>query len=234
MANVKLEEVAKDPKLMPVLKAYMVGQHNNENYDFYFSKDSNDKLYTKFISAKSSTQVNLPSDIQKKLDELAKIKKWSDMSGPMGQAKTNIAKMVNADVMPRFTTSAEYKAYVSASAPAPAAAAKPAAAAAPDLSALKGKAAAIEKDIAEGTTFVTTATATVKSKGLPQKDGVTDAKAVDGMFQSMRMRHDKVHEAFTALLQKDKNFTKANFAGTFSKKEAFTKLCMEYRKMLGK
>ncbi|MGN6366716.1 MAG: hypothetical protein ACTHN5_00365 [Phycisphaerae bacterium] len=230
MPNLKIEEVAKDAKLLPVLKAYMQASHTAENYDFYFSKDSCEKLYPKFISSKSATQVNLPSAIQKQLDELATAKKWKDMATPMQTAKKNIAAMVNADVMPRFMASNEYKAFLAKNAPAatvPPAAAKPAPAPV-DLGPLKAKAAAIEKDIADGTNFVTIATSTVKSKGKP-----ADREEVNRMFQSMRMRHDKVHEAFTALLQKDKNFTKANFGGTFAKKDAFTKLCMDYRKLLG-
>jgi hypothetical protein len=224
MPNLTIDEVGKNAKLAPVLKAYMKAQHNDENFDFYFSKDSGEKLYNKFIFAKSATQVNLPSDIQKQLDELAKVKKWKDMAGPMAKAKTSIAKLVNADVMPRFMTSKEYQAFLAATAPK-----------APDLGPIKAEAAKIEKDIADGTSFVTTATATVKSKGLPKnKDGVTDKTAVDSMFQSMRMRHDRVHEPFTKLLQTNKAFTKANFGTTFAKKEAFTKLCMEYRKVLGK
>jgi hypothetical protein len=229
MPNLKIEEVAKDPKLMPVLKAYMQASHTAENYDFYFSKDSCEKLYPKFISAKSPTQVNLPSAIQKQLDDLAKDKKWKDMANPMQAAKKNIAAMVNADVMPRFMVSNEYKEFLAKNAPKappPPPPAKPQAA--PDLGPLKAKVAPIEKDIADGTAFVTTATATVKSKGKP-----ADREEVNRMFQSMRMRHDKVHEAFTKLLQTDKNFTKANFASTFAKKEAFTKLCMDYRKLLG-
>jgi hypothetical protein len=218
-----IEEVGKNAKLVPVLKAYMKAQHNDENFDFFFSKDSPEKIYAKFINAKSATQVNLPSDIQKKLDDLAAAKKWKDMAGPIGQAKTSIAKLVNNDVMPRFATSKEYLATL------------PPAAAPVDLGPLKAEAAKIEKDIADGTAFINTATATVKSKGLPKtKEGTTDPKAVDSMFQSMRMRHDKVHEPFTALLQKNKNFTKASFGSCFAKKEAFTKLCMEYRKLLAK
>jgi len=87
----------------------------------------------------------------------------------------------------------------------------------------------IEKDINDGTAFVNTAMATVKAKGKP-----ADPEEVNRMFQSMRMRHDKVHEAYTKLLQTDKDFTKANFGPFFAKKDAFTKLCMEYRKLLGK
>jgi len=215
MANLKIEEVAKDPKLLPVLKAYMSASHTGENYDFYFSKESCEKLYPKFISSKSATQVNLPSDIQKKLDDLAKDKKWADMASPMMAAKKNIGAMVNADVMPRFMLSKEYLA---------AAGGKEV-----DLGPLKAKVAVIEKDINDGTAFVNTAMATVKAKGKP-----ADPEEVNRMFQSMRMRHDKVHEAYTKLLQTDKDFTKANFGPFFAKKDAFTKLCMEYRKLLGK
>jgi len=54
------------------------------------------------------------------------------------------------------------------------------------------------------------------------------------MFESGRMRHDKVHESFTALLQKDKAFTRANFGPFFTKKDAYSKMWAEYRKLLGK
>jgi phosphopantetheinyl transferase (holo-ACP synthase) len=48
------------------------------------------------------------------------------------------------------------------------------------------------------------------------------------------MRHDRVHEAFTMLLQKDKAFTRENFSAFFAKKEAFSKLWGDYRKLLGR
>ena len=61
-----------------------------------------------------------------------------------------------------------------------------------------------------------------------------DKDEVGRMFESGRMRHDKVHNAFTALLQKDKAFTRENFGAFFTKKDAFSTLWANYRKLLGK
>jgi hypothetical protein len=227
----------KDAKVFALLKTYMTAQHNNENYDFLVSRDSNDKLYAKFISAKSSTQVNLKGPTQSGLDKLANEKKFKDMNTLMQAARTEITSMINMDVLPRFEASNEYKTYLASKAPkapppAPKAAPKPAAAPAKpalDLTAAKTAVAAMEKNLIDGTTFLTTATATVKSKGKP-----ADKEEVNRMFESGRMRHDRVHEAFTMLLQKDKAFTRENFSAFFAKKEAFSKLWGDYRKLLGR
>lgn len=226
----------KDAKLSTLLKTYMTAQHNNENYDFLTSRDSNDKLYAKFVSAKSSTQVNLKGPTQSGLDKLANEKKFKDMNTLMQAARTEITSMINMDVLPRFEASDAYKGYLAAKAPkapppAPKAAPKPAAPAKPvlDLTAAKSAVAAMEKNLVDGTTFLTTATASVKSKGKP-----ADKEEVNRMFESGRMRHDRVHEAFTQLLQKDKAFTRENFSAFFAKKDAFSKLWGDYRKLLGK
>jgi hypothetical protein len=71
--------------------------------------------------------------------------------------------------------------------------------------------------------------ASVKSKGLP-----ADQIEINRMFDSARMRHDKVHEAFTDRVQKDKAFTRATQAAFFKKKEDFSKLWADYRKLLKK
>src|SRR2546421_537453 len=82
-----------------------------------------------------------------------------------------------------------------------------------------------EKDMNDGAKYFTAAAANLKSKGVPG-----DREEVNRMFDSGRMRHDKVHNAFTTLLQKDKAFTRGNFATVFTKKDAYSKMWMEYRK----
>ena len=218
----------KDAKAFALLKTYMVAQHNNENYDFLVSRDSNDKLYAKFVSAKSGTQVNLKGPTQTGLDKLATEKKFKDMNTLMAAAKSEITTMINMDVLPRFEVSKEYKDYLASKAPAPKA---PPAPPKPvlDLTAAKSAVGTMEKDMTDGTTFLTTATATVKSKGKP-----ADKDEVNRMFESGRMRHDKVHTAYTSLLQKDKAFTRENFGTFFTKKDAFSTLWANYRKLLGR
>ena len=246
----KFSDAQKDAKIFALLKTFMAAEHNGENYDFLVSKDGNDKLYAKFISAKSSTQVNLKADTQKKLDDLANQKKFKDMNTLMTTARTEITNMINMDVLPRFEASAAYKEYLASKAPkAPVAPPKappappkapPKAAVVPpkaapvapkpvDLTAAKAAVTLMEKDITDGTTFLTSATANVKTKGKP-----ANPEEVNRMFDSGRMRHDKVHNAFTALLQKDKGFTRENFGAFFTKKDAFSKLWADYRKLLGK
>ncbi len=268
----KFVDCQKDAKTMELLKAFMVKKLCPENYDFLLSRDSNDKLYTKFISPKSPTQVNLNGPTQKGLDALAAQKKFKEMDTLMKAAKAEVMAMTDADVVRNFETSDVYKEYLATKAPPtpakpatppakPAAqpvkpatppakpavppakpatqAAKPAAQssppaakpAAPDLSAAKAAVTPMEKDLTEGTAFLTTATATatVKTQGKP-----ADKEEVNRMFESGRMRHDKVHNAFTALLQKDKAFTRENFSAFFTKKDAFSKLWADYRKLLGK
>ncbi|HVT80471.1 MAG TPA: hypothetical protein VHM90_07425 [Phycisphaerae bacterium] len=242
----KFVDVQKDAKAFELLKAYMVKKMCVENYDFLLSRDSNEKLYTKFISPKSATQVNLNAQTQKGLDTLAAQKKFKEMDTLMKAAKTEVMNMTDADVCRPFEITEEYKNYLASKAPKapPPVPPKPAVAKAPppvppkpatpakpvvDLTAAKSAVAAMEKDLADGATFLTTATNTVKSKGKP-----ADKEEVNRMFESGRMRHDKVHNAHTALLQKDKAFTRENFGAFFTKKDAFSKLWADYRKLLGK
>ena len=152
------------------------------------------------------------------------------MSAKITEARTNISAMVNDDVMPRFVVAKPYLDYVASKAPKPPARpTTPAPSKPPDLTAAKTAVLKMEVDISAGSTYFTTATKTLKAKGLPE-----DREEVNRMFESGRLRHDKVHTPYTALPQKDKGLTKANFAAFFAKKEAFTKQWGEYRKLLGR
>jgi len=216
--TIKYADAAKDPKIMLLLKAFMVSEHNSENYNFLASRDSNEKLYANYISPKAKIQINLPGDIQKPLDALAAKKQWSAMATGVAAARRNITDMINADVMPRFERSKGYVDYLASKTPKP-----------PDLTAAKAAVVKMEKDITEGSAYYTTAIKSIQTKGLP-----ANRDEVNRMFDSGRMRHDKVHTPYTTQLQKDKAFTKANFAAFFTKKETFSKQWADYRKLLGR
>jgi hypothetical protein len=98
------------PSIKTVKNAYMLvelrkaaaKEYSTENFDFFFDKSNNQVLYTKWISKKSPTQVNLPANIQKELDGLAAAKEWSKMSSPLKAARDNIANLFNRDTVARF------------------------------------------------------------------------------------------------------------------------------------
>lgn len=95
-------QTVKNAYLLAELRKAAVKEYSTENFDFFFDKSNNQTLYTKWISPKSTTQVNLPNAIQKELDRLAAAKQWSGMSTMMKQARENIAKLINNDTIARF------------------------------------------------------------------------------------------------------------------------------------
>jgi hypothetical protein len=190
----------------------MASEHNKENLDFLLDRNSPDKIYAKWILKSSNTQVNLPAALQSQLDKLAAAKKSSEMAKPLADARVSITKLVNDDVMKRLEKYAPYANYMSANNPT-----------------TKAAVAKMDKDIKDGAKYFTTAIATVKAKGKP-----ADRIEVNRMFDSGRMRHDKVHESFTELVQKEKGFTRSTFATVFREKDDFSKQWQEYRKLLGR
>jgi hypothetical protein len=232
----ELLKVVKDKKVYPVLLKWSVSRHSDEQVLFVADTSNNEKLYKKFVSSAAAQQVNLSSPIQRPLDEMAAAKKWSNMTALMKQAKEFVAKAFDKDEMIAFEKSPAYLALVTPPArpvtPAPAKPVVPARPVTPAPTANPVTTKAItqmEKDMVEGTRFFTTAIANVKSKGRP-----ADALEVNRMFESGRMRHDKVNDVFTERVQKDKTFTRATKGAFFTKKDAFSKLWADYRKLLGK
>jgi hypothetical protein len=214
--------VAKDPKLRELLRAHMVNEHNDECFDFIFSTASNQRLYNEFVSEKSLRMVNLSHLTRDPLEALAARGKWQDMTGAFNAARSEVTAMVEKDVLPRFQDSPLCAKYLAAKAP------KPLVPSALDLSAARSAVARMDRDLSDGSAYFVRASATVKAKGVP-----VNREEVNRMFQSARMRHDKVMLPLTELLQKDKSFTRANFGQFFARKDNFTKLYSDYRKLLG-
>jgi len=205
--TITLEEVQKDAHKLALLKTFMTAEHNIENLDFLLSRKSNDKLYPKYIDPASHTQVNLHSALMNSMKANATAKKWAAMGADMGKARVEITKLVNRDTMRRFETS---KASI-------------------EYSTIKGDVAKMETDMAAAIAFFASGTAAIKSKGLPAK-----REEVNRMFDSARMRADKVNEAFTEMIQKHKGVTRSAYAKLFADKDEFAKEWAAYRKLLGR
>ena len=234
----ELMKVVKDKKVYPVLLKWSTARHSDEQVGFIADTSNNEKLYTKWVSPASPKQVNLKGPIQLPLEELAKAKKWKAMDALMKQAKEFVADAFDKDEMLAFERSPQYLALVTPARPttpapkkplAPPRPVTPAPAANPVAIATAKSIAQMNTDMVAGTTFLKNAMASVKSKGLP-----ADQIEINRMFDSARMRHDKVHEAFTERVQKDKAFTRATQAAFFKKKDDFSKLWADYRKLLKK
>ena len=230
----ELQKVVKDKKVYPVLLKWSITRHSDEQVGFIADTSGNETLYKKWVSPTSQKQVNLKSQIQRPLEEMAAAKKWKDMTAKMKEAKDFVADAFDKDEMLAFERSPQYLALKPAPArpvtPAPKLPVAPARPVTPAPNPATAKAIIqMEKDMVEGGKFFTTAIATVKAKGRPN-----DTVEVNRMFDSGRMRHDKVHEAFTELIQKDKTVTRASKAAFFTKKDAFSKQWAEYRKLLGR
>ena len=107
---VKMDQIKGDAKKLAALFTFMKKEHNDENFSFYFDKGNSEALYAKYIAKNAAKQVNLPGNIMQGLHGMASLKNWKAMDAGMKAAKENILKMVNADVMPRFERSPEWKA----------------------------------------------------------------------------------------------------------------------------
>ncbi len=249
------------PKIQTIKNAYFLAElrkaaqreHNDENYGFYFDKSGNQVLYTKWISAKSSTQVNLPAGIQKELDGLAAAKNWSGMTAALKKARENIGGLINNDMIGRFIVSPEgelttavaqmgvdnagkatqvkallvvylkprtpqdqYQAYLALQklvskskldpvlkamdVPPPAKPPSDAAVVAKNVK-IDQIAKKLKTDIAEGLKYYESALKYLKEKGVPD-----DPLEVRRMFDSGRMRHERVHTPYNDAILADRAF----------------------------
>ena len=205
-----LKDVLKDKKLFPLLLAFSIKEHNDENILFLTDTIKNEVLYKKYVAKGAPKEINLPATIAKELHALAIAKKWDDKSMKpfMDKARVSITGLFQSDSLPRFEASSAYLTHVY-----------------PERENTIKLIPNMEKAITEFTKFFNTAIASVKSKGPP-----TDKVEGNRMFDSARMRHDKVHELFTERLQKDKSFNEKGYPDLFKDKKAFSSLYAVYRK----
>lgn len=279
LTNPKIETV-KNAYLLAELRKAAKKEHNDENYGFYFDKSNNQTLYTKWISSKSATQVNLPNDIQKTLDTNAAAKKWSAMSGDMKKARDNIARLINNDMITRFMGTADgqltvaaaqmgvdnagkaaqvkallpaylkprspgdqYQAYLALQklvskskldpvlkaldVPPPTKPVSDEAVVAQNLK-IDKITKKLKVDIADGLKYYASGLKYLKAKGVP-----ADKEEVRRMFESGRMRHDRVHLPYTEAIQQDKAFA-TKYKDVVTEKKKLEEAWAAYRKALEK
>ena len=105
----RIEEAAHNPQLQVLVRDYMKKSLTLENFEFYFSTESNEVQYRKYIADAAPDQVNLSSSDRGPLDHLAQAGRYAEMGPCLHEAKQAIAAMVDRDVLARFSTTPEYK-----------------------------------------------------------------------------------------------------------------------------
>jgi len=103
------ELAAQDSALKLVMQDYLRKAFASESFDFYFSKESNQIIYNKYVKNAAEHQVNIPSSERVPLDKLAQAAKWDQMAALLKTARASIAKLTKDDVLKRFALTPEYK-----------------------------------------------------------------------------------------------------------------------------
>jgi hypothetical protein len=80
MADITLESVTKDSKLLAAALAFAKTEFNSENILFYCAKAEPKVLYEKYVSTEAAAQVNLPGAIADPMHALAKANDWLEPS----------------------------------------------------------------------------------------------------------------------------------------------------------
>jgi len=103
------ELATQDSALKLVMQDYLRKAFASESFDFYFSKESNQIIYNKYVKNAAEHQVNIPSSERVPLDKLAQAAKWDQMAALLKTARASIAKLTKDDVLKRFALTPEYK-----------------------------------------------------------------------------------------------------------------------------
>ena len=103
-----LAMVASDSQLRMLLLAFMKKDNSDEQFDFYFSTDSNEIKFNKFIRCGAPREINLDYRVKNQLRNLARTGQWSAMDAPLKQAKDQIAASITNYVLGPFRYTPEY------------------------------------------------------------------------------------------------------------------------------
>lgn len=107
--SAKLEDARTDNALLLLIRAYMQRSQTMESFEFYYSKESNEAQYNRYIREGAPDQVNIDAATRRPLDELATAGQYDRMGPGLKKAKDAVAEMVNNDVLERFSGTPEYK-----------------------------------------------------------------------------------------------------------------------------
>ena len=103
-----LAQFAADPQLRGLLRAFAEKEYTSENVDFYFSTESNEAQYNKYISPGALQMVNLAHAEFTALTGMARRGQWNLMTPVLREAKASIGRLMTDNVVSRFAKSAAY------------------------------------------------------------------------------------------------------------------------------
>jgi hypothetical protein len=109
MPDLIFEEARKDAQLRGLLQVFMKRSGLDETFDFVYSSEKNQALYTKYIKDGAPMQVNIDETQRAPLDALAKAGEWDKMDAGMKTARNFLIKTLQDDVKLKFGRSDEYK-----------------------------------------------------------------------------------------------------------------------------
>jgi hypothetical protein len=114
LPDATFELAAQDSALKLLMQDYLKKAFASESFDFYFSKESNQIIYNKYVKQEAEHEVNIPSGDRIPLDKLALAAKWDQMAAPLKKARATIAELTRKDVLRRFAVTPEYKRWAAA------------------------------------------------------------------------------------------------------------------------
>ena len=103
-----LSQIAANKNLKALLRAYMEKEFTIENFDFYFSTESNQVKYNKYINEHSPHMINISHDERAVLSHLAQAGQWNQMTDHLDKAKASIERLIENNSLSRFNKSDEY------------------------------------------------------------------------------------------------------------------------------
>jgi regulator of G protein signaling-like protein len=108
--DLSMDLLLKSKRLMAIFTPYAKKTMVDESLDFIRAVDKRAKkqeIYEKYVKEHAPRWINVPGAIRDKLDELAKDEQYDKMD--FVPARKSIAAMMEADVLPRFIQTKEFK-----------------------------------------------------------------------------------------------------------------------------
>lgn len=208
--TLKLENVVKDGRISDLFKKYAAGQNALANFLFLTEGGNGEHLYKKFIDSKSRTRILLSASDFKTMEGLAKKKKFDEA---VKKAKETVTKSMNSGVVKKFEATEDYQKFLLSK----------------DDEFRKTQAllSVITEAVDGAIAYFESAKKQLKDNGVPPQKEFRAR-----IFNSARMRSEKVVLFFQDRMQKDKRFERKAYPELFKKKDAVAALWGEVARML--
>lgn len=108
--KLRTDTLLKSKRMMEIFVPYAKSSHIDESIEFIRAVDKKMKkqdIYEKFIRQDAPREVNISATVREKLDALAKDQEYDKMN--FDEARKAVCGMLNADVLPRFVQTKQFK-----------------------------------------------------------------------------------------------------------------------------